>query len=116
MDLELFEKGSEEPNSKRLSYAVSGVALIILVTFGICFFFLRFISERHTVEHFMDAVVAHPKRSKPQACMKGDHAWRAIGAQAHAEEPGWRRDSVGSRTEPGLRRGLSWNTSQHDAG
>jgi hypothetical protein len=58
MDLALFDETSEEPNSKRLRYAVSGVALVILVSFGIWFFFLRFISEKHTIEHFMDAVVA----------------------------------------------------------
>ena len=54
----LLDNSSEEPNSKRLRYAVSGVALVILVAFGIWFFFLRFISEKHTIEHFMDAVVA----------------------------------------------------------
>jgi hypothetical protein len=58
MDLALFDETSEEPNSKRLRYAVSGVALVLLVSFGIWFFFLRFISEKHTIEHFMDAVVA----------------------------------------------------------
>ena len=56
-----------------------------------------------------------PADSKLQACMNRDHAWRAIGAQAHAEQSRWRRDGVGSRTESGLRRGLSWNTGQHDA-
>jgi hypothetical protein len=56
--LALFDKTSEEPDSKRLRYAISGVALLILVAFGIWFFFLRFISEKHTIEHFMDAVVA----------------------------------------------------------
>ena len=54
----LFDKTSEEPDSKRLRYAVSGVALVILVAFGIWFFFLRFLNEKHTIEHFMDAVVA----------------------------------------------------------
>ena len=34
------------------------MALVILLAFGIWYFFLRFISEKHTVEHFMDAVVA----------------------------------------------------------
>jgi hypothetical protein len=58
MDMALLDTSSEEPSSKRLRYAVSGVALVILVAFGIWFFFLRFVSEKHTVEHFMDAVVA----------------------------------------------------------
>ena len=47
-----------EPQSKTLRYAVSGVALILLVSFGIWFFFLRYITEKRTVQHFMDAVVA----------------------------------------------------------
>ena len=51
---------SEEPNSKTLRYAVTGVALVILLSFGLWYFvFLRFFEpEKHTVEHFMDAVVA----------------------------------------------------------
>ena len=69
----LFETSTEEPNSKRLRYAVSGVALVILLTFGIWFFFLRFISEKHTVEHFMDAVVA-------QDYQKGFQIWKSHGS------------------------------------
>ncbi len=49
---------SEEPKSKTLRYTVTGVALVILLAFGTWYFFLRFISEEHTTEHFMDAVVA----------------------------------------------------------
>ena len=51
---------SEEPKSKLLRYAVSGVALVILVSFGIWYgwFLFFFEPERHTVEHFMNAVVA----------------------------------------------------------
>ena len=55
----LFETTSNEsPDSKRLRYAVSGIALVILVAFGTWYFFLRYISEKHTIEHFMDAVAA----------------------------------------------------------
>jgi len=49
---------SEEPRSRRLRYAVTTVAFIILLGFGIWFFFLRFISEKRTVGRFMEAVVA----------------------------------------------------------
>jgi hypothetical protein len=56
--LGLLDTRGDEPKSKTLRYAVSGAALVIFVAFGIWFFFLRFISEKHTVEHFMDAVVA----------------------------------------------------------
>jgi len=54
----LFDDPSEEPHSKRLRYAVSGVAFVILMTFGFWFFFLRFLGEKRTAIHFMDAVVA----------------------------------------------------------
>ncbi len=75
-DLNLLGTTSEEPNSKRLRYAVSGVALIILVSFGIWFFFLRFISEKHTVEHFMDAVVA-------QDYQRAFQIWKAHGSYTY---------------------------------
>ena len=76
--LALFETSREEPNSKRLRYAVSGVALVILLTFGIWFFFLRFISEKHTVEHFMDAVVAQDYQHAFQI-------WKAHGSYTYQD-------------------------------
>jgi hypothetical protein len=76
--LALFETSSEEPNSKRLRYAVSGVALVILVAFGIWFFFLRFISEKHTVEHFMDAVVS-------QDYQRAFQIWKAQGSYTYKD-------------------------------
>ena len=48
---------SEEPKSKTLRYAISGVALVLILGLGL-FFAFRFNSEKHTVQHFMDAVVA----------------------------------------------------------
>ncbi len=54
----LFDTSSEEPRSNRLRYAVSAVALVILITFGVWYFSLRFLSEKRVVEQFMDAVVA----------------------------------------------------------
>lgn len=53
----LFD-GSEEPNAKKLRYAITGVAFVILMVLGTWYFLLRFISEEHTVEHFMSAVAA----------------------------------------------------------
>ncbi len=75
----LFDgRTSEEPNSKRLRYAVSGVALVILVVFGTWYFFLRFISEKHTVEHFMDAVVA-------QDFQRAFQIWKSHGSYTYQD-------------------------------
>ena len=75
----LFETNNkEEPDSKRLRYAVSGVALVILVSFGIWFFFLRFISEKHTIEHFMDAVVA-------QDYQRAFQIWKSHGSYTYQD-------------------------------
>jgi hypothetical protein len=76
--LALFEPTSEEPHSKRLRYAVSGVALVILVAFGIWYFFLRFISEKHTMEHFMDAVVA-------QDYQRAFQIWKSHGSYTYQD-------------------------------
>ena len=54
----LLDAKEEKPRSKTLRYSVSGVALVILLSFGIWYFFLRFLSEKRTVAGFMDAVVA----------------------------------------------------------
>jgi hypothetical protein len=54
----MFDTTSEPPHSKTRRYAISGVALAILLSFGVWYFFLRFLSEKRTVAHFMDAVVA----------------------------------------------------------
>jgi hypothetical protein len=54
----LLDSIAEEPRSKTLRYTVSGVALVILLAFGFWFFVLRFLTEKRTVGHFMDAVVA----------------------------------------------------------
>ena len=75
----LFESSNQEPpDSKRLRYAVSGVALVILVAFGIWFFFLRFISEKHTIEHFMDAVVT-------QDYQRGFQIWKSHGSYTYQD-------------------------------
>jgi hypothetical protein len=54
----LLDAKEEQPHSKRLRYAVSGVALVIFLSFAGWYFFLRFLSEKRTIAHFMDAVVA----------------------------------------------------------
>jgi hypothetical protein len=53
----LFEQSNEEPKSKRLRYAISGIALAALIAVALWYTF-RFTPEKDTVERFMDAVVA----------------------------------------------------------
>jgi hypothetical protein len=53
----LLDSGPEEPNSKLLRYIISGVALAALLAVGFWFLF-RYATEKHTVERFLDAVVA----------------------------------------------------------
>ncbi len=53
----LLDSGAEEPKSKLLRYTVSAVALALLTALGL-WFFLRYTPEKHTVEHFLDAVTA----------------------------------------------------------
>ena len=48
----LLDAGAEEPQSKALRYVVSGVALALLLGASV-WFFLRYTTEKHTVEHFM---------------------------------------------------------------
>ena len=53
----ILDSGAEEPNSKALRYVISGVALALMLA-GALWYFLRFAPEKHTVERFMNAVVA----------------------------------------------------------
>ena len=53
----ILDSGAEEPKSKALRYVVSGVALAAMIA-GALWYFLRFTPEKHTVERFMNAVVA----------------------------------------------------------
>jgi len=53
----LLDAGAEEPKSKALRYVISGVVLVILVAVGV-WYLLRYTPEKHTAEHFMDAVIA----------------------------------------------------------
>jgi len=54
----ILDGGAEEPKSKALRYVITSVALVVLLSIGVWFFFLRYITEKHTVERFMNAVVA----------------------------------------------------------
>jgi hypothetical protein len=73
----LFDN-SEEPRSKRLRHAVTAVAFVILMGFGIWFFFLRFISEKNTVARFMNAVVAENYQQAFQI-------WKAHGTYSYGD-------------------------------
>jgi hypothetical protein len=53
----ILDAGAEEPKSKALRYVISGVALVLLIAAGL-WYVLRYTPEKHTVEHFMDAVIA----------------------------------------------------------
>lgn len=57
MGLGLLDTGAEEPRSRALRYIVSGVALAILVSIAVWYFF-RYEPEKRTVERFMGAVAA----------------------------------------------------------
>jgi hypothetical protein len=52
----LLDAGAEEPKSKALRYVISGVVLALLLAVSVRYF-LRYTTEKHTVEHFMHAVV-----------------------------------------------------------
>jgi len=53
----ILDSGAEEPKSKALRYAISGVALAAMLA-GALWYFLRFAPEKHTVDRFMTAIVA----------------------------------------------------------
>ena len=53
----ILDSGAEEPKSKALRYVISGVALVLLIAAGL-WYVLRYTTEKHTVERFMNAVIA----------------------------------------------------------
>jgi hypothetical protein len=53
----ILDSSAEEPNSKKLRYVISGLALAAMLA-GALGYFLRFTPEKRTVERFMNAVVA----------------------------------------------------------
>jgi hypothetical protein len=52
----LLDAGAEEPKSKALRYVISVAVLVLLLGASVSYF-LRYRTEKHTVEHFMHAVV-----------------------------------------------------------
>jgi hypothetical protein len=54
----LLDTRPQEPHSKTLRYAVTGVAAFILLSFALWYFVLRFLPEKRAATAFMDAVVA----------------------------------------------------------
>ena len=53
----ILDADLEGPPSKVRRYAITGVALVILLSLGL-WYVMRFTPETHTVRRFMDAVVA----------------------------------------------------------
>jgi hypothetical protein len=53
----MLDYGAEEPKSRALRYIISAVALVLLIAAGVAYL-LRFSAEKHTVNHFMTAVIA----------------------------------------------------------
>ena len=53
----LLDSDSEEPRSKLRRYVISGLALVLLVSFSV-WYLLRFYGEKKTAEQFLDALVA----------------------------------------------------------
>jgi len=51
----LLDAGAEEPKSKALRYIISAAALVLLLGASLTYF-LRYTTEKHTVERFMQAV------------------------------------------------------------
>ena len=51
----LLDAGAEEPKSKALRYVISGAALALLLGVAL-WYFLRYTTEKHTVQRFMTAV------------------------------------------------------------
>ena len=84
----LLDAKEEQPPSKTLRYAVTGVAAFILLSFALWFFVLRFLGEKRAVSAFMDAVVAEKfedayKLWKPQASYTYDRFLGDWGAKGY---------------------------------
>ena len=54
----LLDTTSEEPKSKLRRYVITGIALAVLFTWGIWYFFFRFYPEERAAKRFFDTVVA----------------------------------------------------------
>ena len=54
----LLDAQPEQPHSKTLRYAVTGIAAFMLLTFALWYYVLRYLPEKRAVSNFMDAVAA----------------------------------------------------------
>jgi hypothetical protein len=54
----LLDAKPDQPHSKALRYAVTGIAAFILLTFALWYYVLRYLPERRAVTDFMNALVA----------------------------------------------------------
>ena len=54
----ILDSDGEAPKSKALRYVISGVALALMLGLTL-WYFLRFAPEKHTIQRFMDALVAN---------------------------------------------------------
>ena len=84
----LFDAKEEQPHSKTLRYAVTGVASFILLSFALWFFVLRYLGEKRAVASFMDAVVAEKFEAayqiwKPQSSYTFDRFLGDWGAKGY---------------------------------
>ena len=84
----LLDATPEQPHSKTLRYAVSGVALVILLTFALWYFVLRFLPEKRAVAELMDAVAAEKYETaykiwKPQSSYTYDRFLADWGADGY---------------------------------
>jgi hypothetical protein len=53
----LFDSSDEHPPAKARRYVITGIVFVLLIT-GFCVYLLRYHTEKTTVRHFMDTVVA----------------------------------------------------------
>jgi hypothetical protein len=54
----LFDNSDEHPPAKAMRYVITGIAFVLLVA-GFCYFYLlRYHTEKNTVRHFMNALIA----------------------------------------------------------
>jgi hypothetical protein len=53
----LFDNSDEHPPAKALRYVITAIAFVLLVG-GFCLYLLRYHTEKNTVRHFMDTLIA----------------------------------------------------------
>ena len=73
----LLESGSEEPQSKLRRYVLTGAALVVILAIAGWYFF-RYVPEKRTVVHFMDAVTAGNYE-------QGYQIWKAHGSYSYQD-------------------------------